>query len=326
MPNGKFDHRNFGGAWGAQYVPPPLKPVVNLATRGGLDATLGGRTFLGAGDAASKASGASGMLGKAGQFLGSSAAIPIVGGGVSGGTGWLKARAMKQAEEVKARAALRAGDVEAQNELFNRQMVAQEQEKINPREMLSNNALQWMVKDTGALDDDQTYFNYSDTTWDPRHVLTADSGRLARQASEADRRQSTPDGYRDVFMSPTRPGGRPVGGMARLAAPRARRFVPRGRDVMVEDITIDRTGPDPWRGRMAALARRAQEEQQFQGALNRYGAPPSPPTAPVDVGIMEESTTVGPRQVVTQSIVDETLPVRPQYRRAMRSLNPYEGV
>ena len=104
--------------------------LVNLATRGGLDATLGGRTFLGAGDAASKASGASGMLGKAGQFLGSSAAIPIVGGVVSGVTGWLKARAMKQAEEVKARAALRAGDVEAQNELFNRQMVAQEQEKI----------------------------------------------------------------------------------------------------------------------------------------------------------------------------------------------------
>jgi hypothetical protein len=109
---------------------------------------------------------------------------------------------MKQAEEVKARAARRAADIEAQDELFNRQMVAQEQERVNPRQMLANNALQWMVKDTGALGDDQTYFDYGESTWDPSYVLTADEGRLARRAEAADRRQSTADGYKDTYMSP----------------------------------------------------------------------------------------------------------------------------
>jgi hypothetical protein len=252
-------------------------------------------------------------LGKAAGFLGSAGAVPVVGGIVSGVTGWLKARAMKQAEEVKARHARRAADIEAQDELFNRRMFAQEQERVNPRQMLANNALQWMVKDTGALDDDQTYFDYSESTWDPSYVLTADEGRLARRAAAADRRQSTPDGYkdtymspppRDAFMSPQR--GRGQRGLNMGALVGSRGFLPRTPPPRGRTLGSLRDFGASTRNREAERqAMMARGDRQFQNSVSNYR---NRGRIPVDAGMVAESTTIGPRGVTTQAAAFEEVP------------------
>ena len=118
-----------------------------------------------------------------GSAGGSAMPIPLaVVGAQLGGSivkAWLGARAQGKAAETQAKAANQSMQYQREGELHNRRMFAQEQQQQFPRRRAANAALQWGLKDTGAIE--QGLFDYGPNTWDADYVLTADQGRLARQ-------------------------------------------------------------------------------------------------------------------------------------------------
>ena len=129
--------------------------------------------------------------------------VPAMMGAQAGASlisGWLNSRAQNKATKAQGASSAQAMAAERSGELHNRRMQAQEQQQNFPRRRVANAALQWGLKDTGALE--AGYFNYRPETWDADYVVNADDGRLARQVETGDQA-----GNAFTYLSPPQGGG-----------------------------------------------------------------------------------------------------------------------
>ena len=191
--------------WDPSKFTPPPNPFANVGsaiTAGGtvVNALRGAQAAAPAAAGAAAGAAASGStLGKLGNFLGGAGAIPVVGGIVQGVTGWLQARAQREAAKINAIQAQKAADQLTLGSGFNRNMQAQENQQGPPNRRVSNPALQYQMRNTGAIE--QGYFDEWPETWDPNYVRTAEPG-FQQRLSMAQLRQANPEIYnRDAYMS-----------------------------------------------------------------------------------------------------------------------------
>ena len=192
-------------------------------------------------------------------------------------SGWLNSRAQNKATQAQERSSAQAMANERAGELHNRRMAAQEQQQLFPRRRISNAALQWGMKDSGAVE--QGYFDYYPETWNPNYVLTADKGRLERQVARDDVRTAYPRSS-FTYLSAPRQGARRAASLGAGGAASGRfsdlvrdrvSFGPEGnvqsvRETVEVNNSPDRVSPETmgafrqWRGARHELSRaRARE-------------------------------------------------------------------